>query len=174
MFNCPSDPNAGAMWLSSKPATIPNRTKGQLRGELGELGLRAEHDRGHNFAPANLGPFGTVISIRGPFRVNNTTTAITPFSLRDLTDGTSNTMMISELKIATDFNGKSDARGDIWSGTTKCGYMFTAATGPEFDRRRPARRHRRLPEPGELAALLRRERGQQRQFNAARSFHAGG
>src|SRR3954466_569686 len=25
LFNCPSDPNAGATWLSTKPTTIPNR-----------------------------------------------------------------------------------------------------------------------------------------------------
>jgi prepilin-type N-terminal cleavage/methylation domain-containing protein len=130
VFNCPSDPNAGAMWISPKPTANPNRAKGNYVVNWGNSDYVQNMTATDSFAPANLGQFGTVVSLRGPFRVNNTTTAITPFGMRDLIDGSSNTMMLSELKIAPDVGGKSDARGDIWSGTTKCGYMFTAATGP--------------------------------------------
>ena len=34
------------------------------------------------------------------------------------------------LRLVADSNGYSDARGDIWSEGTKCGYMYTAATTP--------------------------------------------
>src|SRR4051812_18850944 len=71
VFNCPSDPNAGAMWLSSKPASIPNRAKGNYVVNWGNSDYEQNMNETHSFAPANLGAFGTVVSIRGPFRVNN-------------------------------------------------------------------------------------------------------
>ena len=176
LFNCPSDPLAGATWISHEADDDPEPEQGQLRGELGQLRLRAEHAAGPTddaSRPANLGAFGSVVSIRGPFRVNNTTTAITPFGIRDIIDGTSNTMMVSEVKIVADFSGKSDSRGDIWSEGTKCGYMFTAATTPELDSSPTSSTGPSgCPNPAEPALL--RASGNQREFNAARSYHSGG
>ena len=130
LFNCPSDPLAGSTWLSTNLANTPNRAKGNYVVNWGNPDYEQNMTPTDSFSPANLGAFGSVASIRGPFRVNNTTNAITPFGLRDITDGTSNTMMASEIRIVVDSGGKSDSRGDVWSGTTKCGYMFTAATQP--------------------------------------------
>lgn len=173
LFNCPSDPNAGAMWLSSKPTSIPNRAKGNYVVNWGNSDYVQNMTLTDSFAPADLGSFGTLVSIRGPFRVNNTTNAISPFSMRDIVDGTSNTMMISELKIAADFNGKSDARGDIWSGGTKCGYMFTAATGPNSTVADQLDGKDGCPNPANSPPCFAAS-GAQRQFDAARSFHSGG
>ncbi len=174
MFNCPSDPNAGAMWLTNNAATVPSRTKGNYVANWGNSDYAQNMNETHNFSPAILpAPFNKVISLRGPFRVNNTTDAITPFGARDIIDGTSNTMMVSELVIAPDFGGRSDARGDIWSGTTKCGYMFTAATQPNSPYIDQLDGTGGCPNPANRPPCVATS-GATRQFNAARSFHPGG
>jgi prepilin-type processing-associated H-X9-DG protein len=173
VFNCPSDPLAGAAWLSQKPASIPNRTKGNYVVNWGNSDYEQDMTPANSFAPANLGAFGSVMSIRGPFRVNNTTTAITPYGVRDITDGTSNTMMASELKIVADFNGRSDARGDIWSEGTKCGYLYTAATPPNSTIADQLDGTNGCPNPASNP-LCYPATGAQREFNAARSYHSGG
>ena len=184
VFNCPADPLAGAVWISQKPATIPNRSKGNYVVNWGnsdfEQNMPLSTIANDSLAPANLGQYVTVTSLTGPFRVNNTTTAITPFSMRNILDGTSNTMMASEIRIAPDAvpPGKtaiaSDSRGDVWSEGTKCGYTFMAATTPNS------------PIPDQLSgtdcvnpspygnpACL-QTTGNTRQFNAPRSYHPGG
>jgi prepilin-type N-terminal cleavage/methylation domain-containing protein/prepilin-type processing-associated H-X9-DG protein len=173
LFNCPADPLAGAMWLSPTPTTVPNRAKGNYVVNWGNSDYEQNMTQADSFAPASLGAFGSVVSIRGPFRVNNTTTVITPYGIRDITDGTSNTMMASEVKIVADFNGRSDARGDIWSGTTKCGYMYTAATAPNSLTPDQLDGKSGCPNPGSDPPCFQAS-GSQREFNAARSFHGGG
>jgi prepilin-type N-terminal cleavage/methylation domain-containing protein/prepilin-type processing-associated H-X9-DG protein len=173
LFQCPSDPNAGAMWLSTNLAKTPNRAKGNYVVNWGNSDYEQSMTATSSFSPANLGPFGTVVAIRGPFRVNNTTTAISPFGIRDILDGTSNTMMASEVVIASDFNGRSDSRGDIWSGTTKCGYMFTAATSPNSFIVDQLDGTSGCPNPANKPPCYAAS-GATREFNAARSFHPGG
>jgi prepilin-type N-terminal cleavage/methylation domain-containing protein/prepilin-type processing-associated H-X9-DG protein len=173
VFNCPADPLMGEVWISQKPATIPNRGKGNYVVNWGNSDYEQNMALTDSFAPANLGAFATVTSIRGPFMVNNTTTAIIPFGIQNIIDGTSNTMMMSEVKLVADFNGKSDSRGDVWSEGTKCGYMYTAATPPnslipdQLDGTNGCVNP--LSNPPCFAAT-----GAQREFNAARSYHSGG
>src|SRR5262249_8116869 len=83
VFLCPSDPLTGAIWLSTNTATIPNRTKGNYVVNWGNSDYAQNMTPTDTFAPANLGAFNTVTSIRGPFRVNNTTTAILPYTFAD-------------------------------------------------------------------------------------------
>jgi prepilin-type processing-associated H-X9-DG protein len=173
LFNCPSDPLAGAVWLSTSPATLPNRAKGNYVVNWGNSDYEQDMTSTDSFAPAVLGTFGSVVSFRGPFRVNNTTNAITPFAVRDITDGTSNTMMASEIRIVADFSGRSDARGDVWSGTTKCGYMFTAATTPNSLITDQLDGKNGCPNPASAPPCFQAS-GAQREFNAARSYHPGG
>jgi prepilin-type processing-associated H-X9-DG protein len=176
VFNCPSDPLAGAPWISQKPTTIPNRGKGNYVVNWGnsdfEQNMPLASIPNDSLAPANLGPYVTVTSLTGPFRVNNTTTAITPFSIQYVIDGTSNTMMASEIVIAPDFGGKSDSRGDVWSEGTHCGYTFMAATTPNS----------LIPDqlngsdcvnPSGYPPCIQTS-GNTRQFNAPRSYHGGG
>jgi prepilin-type N-terminal cleavage/methylation domain-containing protein/prepilin-type processing-associated H-X9-DG protein len=172
VFNCPADPLAGATWISQKPTTIPNRSKGNYMVNWGNSDYEQSMAITDSFAPASLGAFASVASIRGPFRVNNTTTAITPFSIADIGDGTSNTMLASEIKIVADFNGKSDSRGDIWS-VTKCGYMFTAATTPNSLIPDQLDGTSGCPYPLSSPPCFAAS-GAQREFNAARSYHSGG
>ncbi|WP_165072437.1 DUF1559 domain-containing protein [Paludisphaera rhizosphaerae] len=173
IFNCPSDPLAGAMWLSNS-ATIPNRAKGNYMVNFGNSDYVQNMTPTDSFAPAVIGNgFDSVTSIRGPFRVNNTTNAIVPYSIRDIIDGTSNTTMASEIKIVPDTGSKSDARGDVWSGTTKCGYMFTAATAPNSAIVDQLDGSGGCPGPA-LTPPCFQASGAQREFNAARSYHGGG
>jgi prepilin-type N-terminal cleavage/methylation domain-containing protein len=165
LFNCPSDPLAGAMWVSS----TPNRRKGNYVVNWGNSDYEQSMATTDSFSPAALGP---VASVRGPFRVNNTSTAITPFGIRDIVDGSSNTMMFGEVKIVADSGGKSDARGDIWS-VTKCGYMFTAATTPNSAIADQLDGKNGCPNQASIPPCF-QATGSQREFNAARSHHPGG
>jgi prepilin-type processing-associated H-X9-DG protein len=173
VFNCPSDPLAGEIWISHKTASYPNRTKGNYVVNWGNSDYEQNMTLANTFAPANLGAYDSLTSIRGPFRVNNPKTAALPFSFRDILDGLSNTMLASELKLVADFKGYSDSRGDIWSGGTKCGYMYTTATAPnsiipdQLDGKDGCPNTAANP-PCYQAS------GAQREFNAARSYHPGG
>jgi len=117
VFLCPSDPGQDTVYHSS----FPDRRKGNYMVNWGN----SHYDQG-NPSPFT-GALGTVVPTRGPFRVNTKT--IPPFGMRDITDGTSNTMLMSEVIIALNNGTKSDVRGDIWSAS-RCGYFFTPIPRP--------------------------------------------
>jgi prepilin-type N-terminal cleavage/methylation domain-containing protein/prepilin-type processing-associated H-X9-DG protein len=174
VFLCPSDPNLGTIQYG---APFPNRAKGSYAVNWGN----ADYEQSAtslvvNTTGASLGAFTSVVPLRGPFRANNTTTAITPFAIRDILDGTSNTMMMSEVKIGPNFtvNGsiKSDSRGDLWANS-KCSYMFTAATTPNSLIPDQLDGKGGCPNPNASPPCFQAS-GSQLEFNAARSFHTGG
>ncbi len=122
VFNCPSDPNSGLFYYSK---FLP-RKKGSYAVNWGN----SHYDQG--LPNPFTGPMGTVVPIRGPFRVTVPSKGINAFSFRDITDGTSNTMQTSELLIGMNTGtsaGQSDIRGDIW-GDSRCGNMYTAYLAP--------------------------------------------
>jgi prepilin-type N-terminal cleavage/methylation domain-containing protein/prepilin-type processing-associated H-X9-DG protein len=174
VFICTSDRNVGTVMYSK----YPNRTKGNYAVNWGN----ADYEQSAtnlvvNSPNASLGALAAVTPMRGPFRVNNTTNAITPFSIRDITDGTSNTMLASEVKIgpnsvSSSGANASDSRGDIWA-ESKCSYMYTAATSPNSTIPDQLDGTGGCPnakaDPPCYAAT-----GTQLEFNAARSFHPGG
>lgn len=82
-------------------------------------------------------------------------------------------MMTSEIRIVGDFNNKSDSRGDVWSEGTKCGYMFTAATTPNSTIPDQLDGTGGCVNPASKPPCFAAS-GAQREFNAARSYHAGG
>jgi prepilin-type N-terminal cleavage/methylation domain-containing protein/prepilin-type processing-associated H-X9-DG protein len=177
VFSCPSEVLGNPMWHSTS-ASVPSRSKGNYMVNWGnsdfEQNMPLSNIPNDSLAPANLGPYVTVTSIRGPFRVNNTTTAITPFGIQDILDGTSNTMMASEIKFAPDAsNGKSDARGDVWSEGTKCGYTFMAATPPNSGIPDQLDGSSGCPNTNANPPCIQTS-GNTREFNAARSYHPGG
>jgi prepilin-type N-terminal cleavage/methylation domain-containing protein/prepilin-type processing-associated H-X9-DG protein len=177
VFACPSDPLGYALWNSTS-ATIPSRSKGNYVVNWGnsdfEQNMPLATIPNDSLAPANLGPYAFVTSLTGPFRVNNTTTAVTPFGLRDIIDGTSNTMMASEVKFVRDAsNGKSDARGDVWAEGTKCGYTFMAATPPNSLIPDQLDGTNGCPNKNSDPPCVQTS-GNTREFNAARSYHPGG
>jgi prepilin-type N-terminal cleavage/methylation domain-containing protein/prepilin-type processing-associated H-X9-DG protein len=164
IFVCPSDPGAGTVQYTSNQ---PIRMKGSYAVNWGN----AHYDQG---TPTPFsGPLGTVPPIRGPFTVYNTSKP-NPIGLRDITDGTSNTMMMSELRIGLNGpNNKSDIRGDIWSGNSRDANMYMAYTPPNSP----------IPDNLDSASLCQQVpgnppcvggSGSSPDFNAARSYHSGG
>jgi prepilin-type N-terminal cleavage/methylation domain-containing protein/prepilin-type processing-associated H-X9-DG protein len=161
-FLCPSDPGAGT------PITVsgqPTRKKGNYAANWGN----SHYDQG-NPAPFD-GPNGSVTPIRGAFRVNTSTTP--PSNMRDFTDGTSGTMLLSEV-IATLPNGSLvDLRGDIWS-SSRCAFMYTAYTPPNSKIRDQMDGKNECAYPFGTNPPCSIGTGSQPDFNAARSRHSGG
>jgi prepilin-type processing-associated H-X9-DG protein len=162
VFHCPSDPGADAL---QHVKNQPDRKKGNYAVNWGN----AHYDQGN---PNPLtGAAGTVAPLRGPFRVNTST--VPPYGVQDLTDGTTNTMMMSELIIGQGTGTNSDIRGDIWS-VSRCAFMYTAYTTPNS----------KLPDemdgtsdctyPYATNPPCVGGNGSSPDYNAARSFHAGG
>ena len=111
-FLCPSDINAGIQVTTNSTT----RKKGSYavtwgNGNQNQSGIPTSGSTWD-------GPDGLIVAYRGAFRVNSKTTP-TPYSMRDIVDGSSNTTMMSELKGTQSgtVNGKTmnDVRGDIWT-----------------------------------------------------------
>jgi len=165
IFNCPSERNAGTIMFSK----YPNRSKGNYMVNWGNSDY--EQNATDLGIPA-LGAFQLVTSFRGPFRQNNTSNAVTPFGIRDILDGTSNTMMMSEVMIGPNTGTRSDGRGDMWADN-KCGYMFTAGYAPNAKIPDQLDGTDGCPNPVVSPPCF-AATGSQREVNAARSFHEGG
>src|SRR4051812_11932702 len=112
-FMCPSDINAGATTTVSSVL----RRKGSYavtwgNGNQNQTGIPTTQS-------LFTGPDGPVIAYRGAFRVNNPTNAQTPFGVRDITDGTTNTTLTGELRapLPGPVNGvsRNAPRGDTWT-----------------------------------------------------------
>jgi prepilin-type N-terminal cleavage/methylation domain-containing protein/prepilin-type processing-associated H-X9-DG protein len=163
-FLCPSDPGNGTIMHSN----FPDRKKGNYVVNWGngnyEQGLPAPQ----------VGPAGTVTPLRGPFRVNSSN-APKPFGVRDITDGTSLTMMMSEVIVGQNNGNSSDVRGDVW-GTSQCGYMYVAYTTPnssipDFLNNKSDCQYPNQTNPPCIGGVNDPKQGS---YNAARSFHSGG
>jgi prepilin-type N-terminal cleavage/methylation domain-containing protein/prepilin-type processing-associated H-X9-DG protein len=162
VFLCPSDPGAGTTVTQPNQ---PSRKKGNYAANWGN----SHYDQG-NPSPFD-GPNGSVVPIRGAFRVNTSTTP--PYNIRDFTDGTSGTMLLSEL-IATQSNGNLvDLRGDIWSDS-RCAFMYTAYTPPNSKIRDQMDGKNDCAYPFQQNPPCSVGTGSQPDFNAARSRHSGG
>jgi prepilin-type N-terminal cleavage/methylation domain-containing protein/prepilin-type processing-associated H-X9-DG protein len=162
IFSCPSDPGAGTTVTQPNQ---PTRRKGNYVVNWGN----AHHDQG-NPNPFN-GPNGSVVPIRGAFRVNTAT--VPPYSTRDFTDGTSNTMMMSEM-IATLTNGSMvDLRGDIWS-ESRCAFNYMAYTPPNSKIPDQMDGKNDCAYPFSTNPPCKSGGSSQPDFAAARSYHSGG
>jgi prepilin-type N-terminal cleavage/methylation domain-containing protein/prepilin-type processing-associated H-X9-DG protein len=161
-FLCPSDTGGGA---TITVGTQPARKKGNYVVNWGN----SHYDQGNPNPFA--GPAGTVVPIRGAFRVNTTT--VPPFSMRDFQDGSSGTLLMSEL-IAAQANGTSyDYRGDIWSNS-RCATMFMAYTQPNSKIPDQMDDKNQCVYPFSSNPPCLNGTGSQPDFNAARSRHSGG
>jgi len=117
------------------------------------------------------GPNGDVVPIRGAFRANSTTNP--PFSIRDFTDGTSNTMMMSEVIAAVPNGTLVDLRGDIWNNG-KGSTMYMAYTPPNSSIRDQMNDTKDCAYPFQQNPPCSIGNGSQPDFAAARSHHSGG
>jgi prepilin-type N-terminal cleavage/methylation domain-containing protein/prepilin-type processing-associated H-X9-DG protein len=163
---CPSDPNQTLVMQATPP-----RKKGNYMVNWGSSGFQ-QNETTLTGSPTIPAEVATATPIRGPFRINSTAQAPFAFAMRDITDGTSNTMMYSEVKIGPDFGTKSDVRGDIW-GQSKNAFVYTAATTPNSTVMDHLDGTNGCPNPAANPPCF-QSTGSQSQFNAARSFHPGG
>ena len=129
-FDCPSDPGNGNI---EEPASAYARAKGDYMVNYGSTcwhqdGSRPGQATGHTpFTPeSNLAqvapPYTTNIYLPGPF------TSDKSYGLRDMTDGTSNTILMSEVKIGVNQGNNSDHRGDLFNDDRCCFEFYTYST----------------------------------------------
>jgi prepilin-type N-terminal cleavage/methylation domain-containing protein/prepilin-type processing-associated H-X9-DG protein len=161
-FLCPSDPGAGSIMVTSGQ---PNRKKGNYVVNWGN----SHYDQG-NPNPFT-GPNGTVVPQRGIFRVNTKT--VPPSGLRDVTDGSSGTLLMSELIDALPNGTIYDMRGDTWSAS-RCAFMFMAYTQPNSKIPDQMDDKNQCAYPSGSNPPCLNGTGSQPDFTAARSFHSGG
>ena len=91
------------------------------------------------------------------------------FGIQSITDGTSNTLLMSEVKIGADItNGNQDHRGDIWNDDWMCA-MFTAFTPPNVQFNDYLGNDCNYPYQNNPPCIT-----QAPYFIAARSYHSGG
>ncbi len=162
-FDCPSDPGGANI---EEPTTPYPRAKASMMVNFGNTHF--DQDRANNpySGPSNVPGQTQVQYADAPFSRNKSA------GLRDMTDGTSNTLMLSEVKIGINQGTNSDHRGDIYNDDHNCFYfnvyttpntktvpdymqgycLYPNATNPPCNAK---------PSPGVS-------------FNAARSFHSGG
>jgi prepilin-type N-terminal cleavage/methylation domain-containing protein/prepilin-type processing-associated H-X9-DG protein len=166
VFLCPTDPNSG---LST--VTTPIRKKGNYMVNWGSADYEQSATKltGGPKLQANV---ANVAPIRGPFRVNNSTSAPNAFGIRDIPDGSSNTMLMSEVLVGPNSGTKSDARGDFWADS-KCAYMFTTATTPNSFIPDQLDGTNGCPNTAAIPQCY-ASSGSESEFNAARSKHSGG
>jgi prepilin-type N-terminal cleavage/methylation domain-containing protein/prepilin-type processing-associated H-X9-DG protein len=153
-FVCPSDPNMDTLDTGGFPSYKAN--------------YMVNWGNTHFDQTASNNPFN------GPMPVGPVTFAGAPFSLdkaygiQSITDGTSNSLLIGEVKIAL-FNGNSqDHRGDIFNDDWNC-TMFMAYTTPNSTLPDYVPSYCQYPWQTNPPCI-----SKQPAFNASRSYHAGG
>jgi len=157
-FFCPSEPNIGQIIQN-------NRRCANYMVNWGNSNW-AQANLGATYNPFN-GPLGTVTFGGAPFTEDKS------FGISTITDGTSNTLLMSEVKIGVTMpTNKYEHRGDIYNDDYNC-FMFHAYTPPNskiFDS--IANGYCRYPyltnPPCSNAAKA------QESYHAARSYHSGG
>ncbi|MEX1042626.1 MAG: DUF1559 domain-containing protein [Pirellulaceae bacterium] len=108
VFTCPSDPNSGRI------AEFPNGTDHSFAGNYlvvsGNEGVGDDHGR----------------NLPGMFYTFSKT------KFRDITDGTTNTSMLSEIRLApgTSASAKTDRRGAYWLVSNACNVSVSAIYNP--------------------------------------------
>jgi prepilin-type N-terminal cleavage/methylation domain-containing protein/prepilin-type processing-associated H-X9-DG protein len=166
-FDCPSDPNAS---MIEEPTSPYPRAKANYMVNLGNT--HYDEDRGNNpfYGPLNVPGTTYTQFMPGPFSLDKT------YGLRDMTDGTSGTLVFSEVVIGVNQNVQgtilSDHRGDLFNDDHNCFY-FNVYTPPNTklvpDYMQSYCLYPNLNNPpcnGNPSPYV--------SFNAARSYHSGG
>jgi len=171
VYDCPSDPNSTALMSPGTPQTI--RMNGNYMVNWGNThwyqGKTLDPYTGP-LLPSTAVPFGGA-----PFAANDA------LGIQAIVDGTSNTLMASEVICPTPkgpANGDVDHRGDILNDDQNCS-MFMAYTTPNSKipdnvpgyciSGFPINGSTAVTKPGNPPCV-----DQSPGFNAARSFHSGG
>jgi len=157
VLQCPSDPAGGT---TQEPDTPYPRKKANVAVNWGN----SHYWQGEKVGPSPYtgGPAGNVTFAGAPFKLNLST------GFREMTDGTSNTMLIGEVKIGANApGGDYDHRGDIFNDDYCCA-MFMAYTTPN------SRIPDQLGQCGKAASQVPPCNQNSPRFTASRSYHPGG
>jgi prepilin-type N-terminal cleavage/methylation domain-containing protein/prepilin-type processing-associated H-X9-DG protein len=159
VYSCPSDPNLGSIEQS------PGRRQGNYVVNWGNTNWYQNMITTYNPATDVLaGATQTVPFLGAPFTEDKS------FSIQNMTDGTSNTLMMAEVKIGADISGGTqDHRGDIWNDDYSCA-MFMAFTPPNSTLPDQLSADCNYPYQSNPPCTS----GKQPYYNAARSYHSGG
>jgi prepilin-type N-terminal cleavage/methylation domain-containing protein/prepilin-type processing-associated H-X9-DG protein len=120
VYNCPSDPNVGSVENS------PPRRQGNYCVNWGSSTWYQDMNTTYNPVKGIYPPGSTNnVFFRGaPFTMDKS------YGIQNLTDGTSNTLLMAEVRIGADISGGTqDHRGDIWNDDYGCA-QFMAYTPP--------------------------------------------
>jgi prepilin-type N-terminal cleavage/methylation domain-containing protein/prepilin-type processing-associated H-X9-DG protein len=163
VWQCPSDPGTTTI---QEPTLRYRRRKANMAVNWGNSHYWQDEagrgTAGPNPWTANV-PAGAVTFNGAPFKGNKST------SLREMTDGTSNTLLVGEVIIGVNDDVNYDHRGDIFNDDYNCA-MFMAYTTPNS----------KIPDQLAYCAPPTKVPGNpvcntnEPKFNAARSRHPGG
>ncbi len=162
-FDCPSDTDSN---MIEEPTSAYPRAKSNVMVNYGNT--HYDQDRANNPFAGPLNAPGTTSTVfsNAPFSYLKT------FGLRDMTDGSSNTLVFSEVIIGANQNGNSDHRGDLYNDDHNCFY-FNVYTPPNTliipDYMQGYCNYPNPPNPPCNGNPSPAE-----SFNAARSYHSGG
>jgi prepilin-type N-terminal cleavage/methylation domain-containing protein len=154
-FLCPSDPNMGFIDVGSYPVRKVN--------------YMANWGNTHYFQSSQSNPFAgpfvageSVPFLGAPFAIDSS------FGIQTIPDGTSNTLLMSEVKVGLPNGNSQDHRGDVFNDDYN-GAMFNGYTPPNskfFDYASGGCQYPYQTNPPCVSKT--------QTFNAARSYHAGG
>jgi prepilin-type processing-associated H-X9-DG protein len=159
VLSCPSDPNQGSIENS------PPRYQHNYVVNWGNTTWQQNMTTTYN-PTVGIYPPGTTNSVPflgAPFTMDKS------FGIQSITDGTSNTLLMAEVKIGADITGGiQDHRGDIWNDDWMCA-MFTAFTPPNVSFTDYLGNDCNYPYQNNPPCIV-----QVPYFIAARSYHPGG
>jgi prepilin-type N-terminal cleavage/methylation domain-containing protein/prepilin-type processing-associated H-X9-DG protein len=154
-FLCPSDPNEAFIDVGSYPVRKVNYMANW--GNTQYFQASSNNPFAGPLIPGELVPF-----LGAPFGIDNS------YGIRNITDGTSNTLLMSEVKVGLPDGNSQDHRGDVFNDDYN-GCMFNGYTPPNSkfpDYASGGCQYPYLTNPPCV--------GKTPTFNAARSYHAGG
>jgi prepilin-type N-terminal cleavage/methylation domain-containing protein/prepilin-type processing-associated H-X9-DG protein len=159
VYSCPSDPNLGSI------EQTPARRQGNYNVNWGSSTWYQNMVTTYNPVTGIYLPGSTqqVFFLGAPFTEDKS------FGIQNITDGSSNTLLMAEVKIGADISGGTqDHRGDIFNDDYQCA-MFTALTPPNLSFPDYLGGDCNYPYQNNPPCTVKAP-----YFNAARSYHPGG
>jgi prepilin-type N-terminal cleavage/methylation domain-containing protein/prepilin-type processing-associated H-X9-DG protein len=170
-FDCPSDPGGPNI---EEPTTPYPRAKGDYVVNFGNAtwdqdgSTKGTTKKNNPFTPSAgpvpPPPWKTVQFMASPFASEKS------YGAQSITDGTSNTLLLSEVRIGVNKGNSSDHRGDLYNDDHSC-FGFHTYTTPNAQYPDQMQGYCLYPNSTNPPCI---QNGVKGSFNAARSFHAGG
>jgi prepilin-type N-terminal cleavage/methylation domain-containing protein/prepilin-type processing-associated H-X9-DG protein len=164
VYDCPSDSNAS---MIEEPTSAYPRAKANYMVNFGPTHFDQGTANDPFSIPTPPSAFYTNVSFfPAPFSANKS------IGLKSFTDGTSNTLMLSEVRIGANIGANSDHRGDIYNDDHNC-FHFNGFTTPNAQVV-PDYMQSYCNYPGMNNPPCNGNPTPAESFNAARSYHSGG